>query len=77
MLAVKADGRLIKDINNPSEELKLFLVNQNPENIELLHNPSLKLQLAAIRQNPDSYRFIDNPSEAATQLYRSLSKKPS
>jgi hypothetical protein len=56
-------GKLIQFIDNPSEEVQLMAVNENPYSIKYIQNPSQEVQLAAVEKNPYSIREIKNPSE--------------
>ena len=56
-------NKSIKDINNPSEKLKLFVVKQDGYSIQYIDSPSEEVQLAAVTQNGFAIQFIENPSE--------------
>jgi hypothetical protein len=43
---------LIYYISNPSIEVQLESVKQNPNAIKYIPNPSIEVQLAAVKQNP-------------------------
>ena len=53
---------------NPSEQVKLAAVEQNPEAIKYIKNPSMKIQLAAVTQNGSAIQSIDDPSEEIQML---------
>jgi hypothetical protein len=56
-------GDLIQFIDNPSEEVQLTAVKDDPFSIKYIENPTEKVQLAAVKKNPYSIRFIQNSSE--------------
>jgi hypothetical protein len=69
------NGKLIKFIDNPSEEVQLAAVKKLGSSIQYIQNPSEKVQLAVIEQDPYSIRFIENTSGKVKQLARSKGKK--
>ena len=68
---VYKNGKLIKFIDNPSEEVQLAAVKKNPYSIQFIKNPSERLQLAAVEQDPYSILYIENPTEKVKQLAKS------
>ena len=56
-------GELIRFIDNPSEEVQLAAVKENPHSIKYIKNPSQEVQLAAVEKNPYSIRYIKNPTQ--------------
>ena len=65
-------GKLIQFIPNPSEEVQLAAVKEDPFSILFIQNPSEKVQLAAVEENPFSIRSIDNPTEKVIQLAKQM-----
>ena len=56
-------GRLIGFIDNPSQEVQLAAVKEDPWSVKYIQNPSQTVQLAAVKKNPFSIQYIQNPSE--------------
>jgi hypothetical protein len=59
---------LYKLIDDPSEELQLWLIERYPLSIGFIKNPSEELQLRAVNKNIYIIGHIKNPSEEV-QLY--------
>jgi hypothetical protein len=55
--------QLFQIIKNPSEELKLALVNQDGSAIAYINDPSEQVQLAAVNDYGYAIKYIKNPSE--------------
>lgn len=62
------DGRMIKFIKNPSEQLQLKMVQRNGCNIKYIKDPSENIQLTAILQNSKAINYINNPTKNAKRL---------
>ena len=60
---VTKNGLAIKNIKDPSEDVKLAAVKQNGTAIQYIKNPSEKIQLAAIIQTPEAILYIKNPTK--------------
>ncbi len=60
---IKKDGRLIRYVSKPTEEIKLAAVESRGSAIGYITNPSEKIQLAAINQDAMAILNIINPSE--------------
>lgn len=66
---------LILWLENPSEEMKELIVNDDPYNIIHIGSPSEKLQLLAVKLNPFSIQYIKNPTENVKLVAVKLSYK--
>ena len=64
-------GVLIQFIENPSEEVQLTAVKDDPFSIKYIENPTEKVGLVVVERDPFLIRYIDNPSEKVKQLARS------
>ena len=53
----------IRNIKNPSEELKRIAVISNGNALQYLKNPSYSLQLLAVRSNGESILFVNEQTE--------------
>ena len=53
----------IKNIENPSEEVKLEAVKQNGWTIQFIKNPTEEMKLIGVRDNGYNIKHIENPSE--------------
>ena len=60
--AVRQNGRCIRYIDNPSEQLQIEAVKENGCSIEFIKNPSEELQLEAVREDGRAIQYIKNPS---------------
>lgn len=65
---VTEDPTYIKEIKNPSEELKTIAVRLDGETIQYIENPSEELQLMAVGNLSSVIRFIKNPYESAQEV---------
>ena len=74
---VRLDGREIKSLKNPSEEIQLAAVRQNGRAIQYLENPSEAVQIAAVRQNWQAMKDIKNSYTNAVKLAAEESKAES
>jgi hypothetical protein len=61
--ALKENGRAIRYIRNPSEEMQLAAVTADGLAIEWIEGPSEAVQLAAVKNNSYALQYIKNPSE--------------
>lgn len=75
---------MIKDMENPSEQIKKLAVSKDGTLIKYIENPSLEVQLAAARENGDSIRFIKTPDGIINEknidkkvLINAINSKPS
>jgi hypothetical protein len=72
LIAVKKDGTVIEDIDNPSPEVQMAAVNQDGYAMRYIDNPSPEVQLAAVKQDVLAIWRIDNPSPEAIALHKEL-----
>jgi len=61
--AVKKNGKSIKYINNPTEEMQLEAVKQDGYSIKYIKNPTKEMCMEAINDYGQSIQFIKNPTE--------------
>ncbi|MDB4590943.1 DUF4116 domain-containing protein [Flavobacteriaceae bacterium] len=61
--AIKEDTDYIKNVKEPTEEMQLIAIRQNPLILEKIKNPTEKVCLEAIETFPSLIRHIKNPSE--------------
>ena len=54
---------LLKFIDNPSEELQLDVINENPRYIRYIKNSTEKIQLMVAEKDPLSILGVNNPTE--------------
>lgn len=60
---IREDGLDIQFIKNPSDDMQMAAIVQNPESFRMIKNPSEKIQEYAIKILPDLIKYIPNPSE--------------
>ena len=57
-------GNLVKFIDNPSEELQLYVITRlGPYSIRFINNPTERVQLIAVGKNPYVINSINNATE--------------
>lgn len=63
--AVEKDGTLLREISNPSEDVKLWAIqnDQLGNTIRYVDNPSEKLQMIAFENHENAFTLMDNPTE--------------
>ena len=54
---------IIRNIDNPTEEMKLLAVKQNGNTIQHIQNPTDEMKWLAIKSNGFAIQYIDNPTE--------------
>ncbi len=52
---IKKNPSIIKNIDNPTEEMKLIAINKNGLLLRYINNPTLEMQEIAMNNNPESY----------------------
>ena len=60
---IKKNPIIIKNIDNPTEEMKLIAINKNGLLLRYINNPTLEMQEIAMNNNPRAIEFIENPTE--------------
>lgn len=58
---VRADGKNIRFIENPSIKVQIAGVRQRGGSITFIENPSFEVQLAAVQENYNAIQYIKNP----------------
>lgn len=67
-IALLQDPFFIKDIDNPSELLKMEAVMEDGLAIAFIEEPSEEVQLAAVFNNADSIHYIKEPYDSVVRL---------
>jgi len=60
LLKLKKNPEYIKDLNEVDEELEIFIVKNNGNNIKYIEEPSREVQKQAIKSTPLSVKYIKN-----------------
>lgn len=60
---LKSNPSYIQDLNEVDEELNLFIVNNNGNNVKYIKNPSKEVQKEAIKNVPLSVQYIEKIDE--------------
>lgn len=60
---LKSNPSYIQDLNEVDEELNLFMVNNNGNNVKYIKNPSKEVQKEAIKNVPLSVQYIEKIDE--------------
>ena len=60
LLKLKNKPEYIQELVNVDEELEIFIVKNNGNNIRYINNPSKKVQMEAIKNTPLSIKYIRN-----------------
>lgn len=58
---LRKHGSLIRELENPSEELKIAAVESDGHMIQHIDKPSLAVQMAAVKDSGTAIRWIKNP----------------
>lgn len=61
---VTGDYKAIKEINEPTELMKIVAVRKDPKAIQFIKDPSENLQLLAVKKEPNLIDLIETPTEA-------------
>lgn len=69
------NGKSIKHIGNPSEELQLIAVRDDGLALEYITNASEQVKQEAVKQDPLAIKFINKPSHMVKQILRANLKK--
>jgi hypothetical protein len=56
----------------PSEDVQIAAINENPEIISVINNSTEKVQTLAILKNPNLFKKIKNPYPSVINLYKEL-----
>ena len=60
---IALDGLAIKNIENPSDALKILAVKNNGNALEFIENPTEEMKLIAVKNSGYALKFITSPSE--------------
>lgn len=63
LLKLKNNPEYIQELDNPCEELEVFVVKNNGNNIKYIKNPSKEVQRQAIKNTPLCVKYIKNVME--------------
>lgn len=63
LLKLKNNPEYIKELDSVDEELKLFIVKNNGNNIRYIENPSKEVQKQAVKSTPLCVKYIENIDE--------------
>ena len=65
---IKDNPIYIRNVEDPSEELKALAVSLKGNTIQYIINPSEELQLLAVKNDPMSVEYIKEPSQAGSNF---------
>ena len=60
---IKTNPIIIKNIDNPTDEMKLLAIKQNGLLLRYIKNPTLEMKEIAMENNPRAIEFIEEPTE--------------
>lgn len=64
---LRTNGRLIKNIPNPTETMQWVAVKQDPDNIRFIADPTESVQMLAVCMKPANLLRIKNPTDYVFQ----------
>ena len=74
---LRSGGHAIQFIENPSEEVQMLAVQQDPSVLSYIKNPSEEVQMLAVQQNPRAIKYIKNPTPKVTEYVNKFSQRDS